>query len=112
MMRIRFGNGRARPRRLAAALLAVAITGLSVFLTLVGLTRLLIPLPGSSLVLPWVFLAVGAALVPIWWTQLKQGPAGTPAADEEAEPHLRPADVSRTPADPGAPSSSSGEPLG
>jgi len=94
------------PRRLAASLLAVAVTGLSVFLTLVGLTRLLIPVPGASPVLPWGFLAAGAALVPIWWRHLMAGPAGTPEADEEAEPHLRPPGVARTSAEPAASPSS------
>ncbi len=73
-------------RRLWAALMAIAVTAISVFTVLVGAGKLLLPVPGGSSLLAWSLLLIGLALVPVWWRALKTGPAGTPEADALAEP--------------------------
>lgn len=72
------GEDPAQPRRrLAAAAAAVALTALSVFLTLVGATRLLLPMPGDPSLPAWAALLAGLALVPLWWRALHREAPGT-----------------------------------
>lgn len=58
-------------------------TAASVFLLLVGAGRLLIRPPEASAAWSWVFVALGIALIPIWWHALH-------AADREPDRSLRP----------------------
>jgi len=101
------------PRRLAGAVGAIAVTSLSVFMTLVGTTRILLPTPETSMLLAWALLIAGLAFVPVWWRQVVSGPAGTPEADAEAELHARPPGTAATGGEAaagGAGSTSAGEP--
>ncbi|TFZ03270.1 sodium:solute symporter family protein [Ramlibacter rhizophilus] len=58
-------------RGLVAPLRRAAGCALSLFTILYGLGKLLFPAPGEGLVAAWVALAVGLALVPLWWRALR-----------------------------------------
>ena len=49
----------------------------SLFLMLIGVGKLLIPAPGASKLLPLLYLAVAAALIPLWWREATSEPADT-----------------------------------
>ena len=34
---------------------------------LIGVGKLLLLLPGDSVIWPWIFIIISLALVPIWW---------------------------------------------
>lgn len=55
---------------LRARLWAVAVTGSSLFLLLVGVGRTIVPPQGGFVVWPWVAIAGGSALIPVWWRYL------------------------------------------
>jgi Na+/proline symporter len=46
---------------------ATLTASLSVYLLLVGLGQLLLPDPAGSRVLPWLLVAAGIGVVPLWW---------------------------------------------
>ncbi|MCH7563285.1 MAG: hypothetical protein IH968_05605, partial [Gemmatimonadetes bacterium] len=45
----------------------MALCAGSLFLLLVGLGRLMISVPGSSVLWTWILIVIGLALVPLWW---------------------------------------------
>jgi solute:Na+ symporter, SSS family len=49
---------------------AVGATALSLFLLLLGCGRLMISPPGASAFWTWTLIAIGIALVPLWWRAL------------------------------------------
>ena len=49
----------------------------SLFLMLIGVGKLLIPTPDASKLLPLLYLAVAAALIPLWWREATSEPADT-----------------------------------
>jgi solute:Na+ symporter, SSS family len=49
---------------------AVIATALSLFLLLLGCGRLMISPPGAAAFWTWSFIAIGVALVPVWWRDL------------------------------------------
>lgn len=51
----------------------VLTCGLSVFLLLTGLGKLMIPAPGSTPFLPLGFVLLGLALIPLWWKRAVGG---------------------------------------
>ena len=57
---------------LGRQLRAVVATALSLFLLLLGCGRLMISPPGASAFWTWSFIAIGLALVPIWWRALSR----------------------------------------
>lgn len=56
-------------KRFRTQLSMVATCAISLFLMLVGLGKRLVPLPGQSLVWPYLLAIAGLALVPVWWRQ-------------------------------------------
>ncbi len=48
-------------------------TASTIYLSLIGLTRLLLPLPGESLLRGLVYLTLAAATVPLWRRRLDWG---------------------------------------
>ncbi len=54
-------------RKLIRGVRATLLTALSLFLSLVGLGKLMLPSPGQSILVPVLCLAVAAAVVPFWW---------------------------------------------
>ncbi len=40
---------------------------LSLFLMLIGVGKVLIHLPGESMIMPWLFIILSIALTPLWW---------------------------------------------
>lgn len=51
-------------------LTAVGSTALSLFLLLTGVGRLMIPPPAGAAIWSWLAIAVGLALIPLWWRSL------------------------------------------
>lgn len=49
---------------------SMLLTGLSLFLMLLGVGRLMVSPPDASLLLTWGFIVVGLAVVPFWWRDL------------------------------------------
>lgn len=85
----RAGEPAAAPwRTLLRQLMSVALSAVSLFALLIGLGRLLLPLPGGWPLLPWLSIALGLALVPLWWRRFDGDRARTEevAADAEARP--------------------------
>lgn len=62
---------------------AVIATALSLFLLLLGCGRLMISPPGASAFWTWTFIAVGIALIPLWWRVLAKSGL---AADRSRRP--------------------------
>ena len=56
-------------RALWIRLRAAGLTGLSLFLLLVGIGRWMIPAPGISGFWTFVMIAAGLALIPLWWRE-------------------------------------------
>lgn len=56
-------------RKLWRGLRATGLTALSLFLLLIGVGRLMVQAPGSSLVWSWAFILAAVALVPLWWKE-------------------------------------------
>ena len=50
-------------------------TASTIYLTLIGLTRVLLPLPGEGLLRGLVYLALAVASVPLWRHRLHWGSA-------------------------------------
>lgn len=57
-------------RALGTALLATAACAASLFLTLVGVSKLILPQPGDTWLLPVVSILGAALLAPFWWRPL------------------------------------------
>ena len=57
-------------KSLGTALLATGACSASLFLTLVGVAKLLLPLPGETVWLPLVCILGAALLAPLWWGRL------------------------------------------
>ena len=67
----RAGDSPAAVRRaLGCSLLAALSCGGSLFLTLVGISKILLRLPGDTYLLPLLFMLGAALLVPLWWGRL------------------------------------------
>jgi solute:Na+ symporter, SSS family len=67
------GEDPRRPRlALARQLGEVGVTAASLFLLLVGLGRLLVPPPGTSVLVSMLLCVLGAALVPVWLRALRR----------------------------------------
>ncbi len=49
---------------------SVAITSISLFAMLIGVGKLVLFLPGDSIVWPCVFILISLALVPLWWKDM------------------------------------------
>ena len=49
----------------------VLTTAASLYMLLIGFTKLMLPPPDSWLVTPWIFIALGVAIVPLWWRMLR-----------------------------------------
>jgi len=62
-------------RSLGTALLATAACAASLFLTLAGSAKLLLPQPGESALLPVLSIFGAALLTPFWWRRLLARPA-------------------------------------
>ncbi len=63
------GSDAPRQRFLAGTYLTLS-TALTVYLALIGVVRLLLPIPGSSRLVGLAFLIASAATVPLWWRRL------------------------------------------
>ena len=59
-------------RALGCSLLATLSCGGSLFLTLVGISKILLRLPGDTYLLPLLFMLGAALLVPLWWGRLTE----------------------------------------
>jgi hypothetical protein len=63
-----------RPRAPIAALWrrlrALLVTALSLFLLLLGIGRLMISPPDTSLIWTWAYILAGLALIPLWWREV------------------------------------------
>lgn len=59
------------PRALGRALVTTGVTALSLFATLVGAARVLVPDPDGGRWAAVVALVVGLGLVPVWWGRVK-----------------------------------------
>ena len=59
-------------RRLLSGLRSTVLTALSLFLALIGFGKLVVPSPGQPWFLPWLSLAVSAALLPLWWRNVRR----------------------------------------
>lgn len=53
-------------RRLWRGLISLSLCALSLFLLLIGIGRLLLPLPESGFFKPWFYILGGIALLPLW----------------------------------------------
>ncbi len=49
---------------------SVAITSISLFAMLIGVGKLVLFLPGDSIIWPTVFIVISLALVPLWWKDM------------------------------------------
>ena len=68
---VRAGDDPAAVRAaLAGSLLATLSCGASLFLVLVGISKLLLRLPGESILLPLVLLVAAMLPAPLWWRHL------------------------------------------
>ena len=68
---VRAGDDPAAVRAaLAGSLLAALSCGASLFLVLVGISKLLLRLPGESILLPLLLLVAAALPAPLWWRHL------------------------------------------
>ena len=54
-------------RQLGQALKITLLLALSVFLTLIGLGKLMMRLPGESSLWAWTALGIAVGLIPLWW---------------------------------------------
>ena len=66
--------GGSTARSLATFLLRLRLAlamSVSLLLALAGLTRILVPYPGGSVLWPWAALLLAIALVPAWWPGLR-----------------------------------------
>jgi SSS family solute:Na+ symporter len=68
---------------------ALVLTAVSLFLLLLGVGRLMIPLPEVNHLWTWVFIIAGLALIPLWMRDLLQ-------EDLEVDRSLRPEDTQVT----------------
>ena len=59
----------------------VLTCGLSVFLLLTGLGKLMIPAPGSAPFLPLGYVLLGLALFPLWWKRAVGASDGAAGAE-------------------------------
>ncbi len=69
-------------RAFRAGAFLVAATAASLYLVLIGATKLLLPAPGSPGPWGWIWLGIGIASVAVWWRRLfpKGRPPRAPAA--------------------------------
>jgi hypothetical protein len=65
-----YGSGHG-PRALARALVATAAAAVTLYAVLVGSLRLLVPAPDTDPRLPWLLLAAGVAVAPLWLRALR-----------------------------------------
>ncbi len=74
----RTGDDPGRPARALrrGAWMVLTVAG-SLYLLLIGITKLLLPPPGSWGPTPWIYIALGVAVAPLWWRKLR------PAEDTE-----------------------------
>ncbi len=72
------GAGAASPlRALGQRLQAVVLMTGSLLLSLLGIVRLLLPVPGEEPIWPWLALAVAGLLLPFWWGAWRSRDSGT-----------------------------------
>jgi Na+/proline symporter len=77
----RTGDDPRRPARaLRLAVRRIVTTAASVYLALIGVTRLLLPPPGGSRLSGLLFLLLALASVFLWWGRAFGAPAGNPVA--------------------------------
>ncbi len=77
----RTGDEPGRPARaLRRGAWLVASTAASLYLLLIGFTKLLLPPPDSWLLAPWLYIALGVAIVPLWWRRLRANDNDRPSA--------------------------------
>ena len=68
----RVGDESERPARaLRRGAWLVLTTAGSLYMLLIGITKLLLPPPDSWFLAPWMFIALGVAIVPLWWRMLR-----------------------------------------
>jgi Na+/proline symporter len=60
-------DGKLPLKQLFIGLKSVAITSISLFAMLIGVGKLVLFLPGDSIIWPCVFIIISLALVPLWW---------------------------------------------
>ncbi|MFQ5528379.1 MAG: sodium transporter, partial [Thermoanaerobaculia bacterium] len=69
----RTGDDPERPARaLRRGAWLVLTTAASLYLLLIGFTKLLLPPPGSWVLAPWIWIALGVAVVPVWWRAFRK----------------------------------------
>ena len=52
------------------------MTSLSVFLLLVGFGKLIFPNPSSNIAYSWIYLVLGFASIPLWWSRVMKRVTG------------------------------------
>jgi Na+/proline symporter len=68
----RVGDDPERPAKaLRRGVWLVLSTAGSLYMLLIGITKLLLPPPDSWFVAPWIFIALGVAIAPLWWRRLR-----------------------------------------
>jgi len=55
----------------------VALSSASLFAMLIGVGKLVLILPGDSRIVPWIFIIISLALIPLWWKDVVK-PADEP----------------------------------
>jgi SSS family solute:Na+ symporter len=79
----RVGDEPGRPARaLRRGAWLVASTAGSLYLLLIGIAKLLLPPPDSSFLAPWILIALGVAIAPLWWRTLR-APEAVPTRRED-----------------------------
>jgi Na+/proline symporter len=66
------GDSKLPLKQLFLGFKSVAITSISLFAMLIGVGKLVLFLPGDSIILPCVFILISLALVPLWWKDMLQ----------------------------------------
>ena len=61
------GDSKLPLKQLFLGFKSVAITSISLFAMLIGVGKLVLFLPGDSIIWPCVFIFISLALVPLWW---------------------------------------------
>lgn len=64
------GDSKLPLKQLFLGFKSVAITSISLFAMLVGVGKLVLFLPGDSIIWPLVFILISLALVPLWWKDM------------------------------------------
>lgn len=54
-------------KELQKEIVTILLTSLSLFFMLIGIGKLILPMPGQSFLIPTGFIIIAALLIPVWW---------------------------------------------